>query len=268
VELQRSLADYAANDIALFAISFDSVEVLAAFGEKHGIGYPLLSDEGSHAIRALGLLNDRLEELHAFYGVATRDDMHGVAHAGTFALDEQGIVTDKRFESSYRVRETGVALLERSFGLRSSVRGPEARAEGPGVAVRAYLDEDVYRFFQRLWLTVDLDIAPDLHVYGQPIPAGYVPFSIDVAPVEGMVVGAMQGPSPHPFRVAGLDEEFLVYSGDPSFSLPLTFTEKVGDLAVRATIRYQACSATDCLLPVTLELALPLAECNNVDSDR
>lgn len=267
MELQRSLADFAANDVAVFAISYDGIDVLASFAEKHGIGFPLLSDEDSHAIRALGLLNDRLEELHAFYGVKTRDDMHGVAHAGTFALDAQGIVTDKRFLGSYRVRETGAAVLERSFGARGSVRGPEARAQGPGVAVRAYLDEAHYRFFQRLWLTVDLQIETGLHVYGRPIPDGYVPLSIDVEPVDGLVVGDREGPAPQPFRMDRLDEAFVVYSGTATFALPLTFTKRAGDLVVRASVRYQACSATDCLIPTTLQLELPLSQINHVDAE-
>jgi DsbC/DsbD-like thiol-disulfide interchange protein len=242
--------------------------VLAAFAEKHGIGYPLLSDEGSRVIRKLGLLNEQVFEHHAFYGVPRRDSAWGVPYPGTFLLDEQGVVTEKRFQNSYRERETGVAILERGFGVTSSAHGPEARAAAPGVAVRAYLDSDVYRSFQRLRLTVELAIDPGLHVYGRPIPEGYIPLSVEVAPIEGLVVGPLEGPAPHPFRVEGLDEQFFVHEGTAAFSLPLTLTQKVGDQNIWAMVRYQACSATDCLMPNAVELELRVAERNNVDSDR
>ena len=75
MELQEAWPNLQKNGVAIFAISYDSVEVLAAFAEKRGITYPLLSDEGSHTIGALGLLNEQhLVEQHAFYGIQTRDE--------------------------------------------------------------------------------------------------------------------------------------------------------------------------------------------------
>jgi len=51
VELQGITKDLDARGIALFAISYDAVETLAAFAAKHGITYPLLADAGSRVIR-------------------------------------------------------------------------------------------------------------------------------------------------------------------------------------------------------------------------
>jgi peroxiredoxin len=117
VELQRSAADYERQNIALFGVSYDSVEVLAGFTERYGIDFPLLSDEGSRVIRELGLLNERLAEHQAFYSREMRPHQFGVPYPGAFLLDEQGIITARRFYSSYRVRETGAGLLESGFGL-------------------------------------------------------------------------------------------------------------------------------------------------------
>ena len=50
MELQRTLPDFARDGIVVFAIGYDPVAVLTKFAETHGIHYPLLSDEGSHAI--------------------------------------------------------------------------------------------------------------------------------------------------------------------------------------------------------------------------
>lgn len=51
-----------ASGVALLALSYDPVAVLRAFADKHGLSFPLLSDEGSHVIRRLGLLNERVQE--------------------------------------------------------------------------------------------------------------------------------------------------------------------------------------------------------------
>ena len=265
MELQASLNEYERNGIAVYAISYDSVATLGAFGEKYAIGYPLLADEGSAVITRLGLLNERLQEHHAFYGGAVRDDQWGVPYPGALILDEQGIVVERRFEDSYRARETAVGLLEGAFGEISSEHGAETVTAGPGVQLRAYLDSLTYRSMQRLRLTVDLVIADGLHVYGQPIPDGYVPLSVEVEPIDGLVVGTLDAPEPRPFSVAGLDEQFQVYDGKVRLVLPLTFGLATADQVVTAIVRYQACSATDCQPPASIRLELPVRVLNHVE---
>lgn len=268
MELQRALADYERNGITVFAISYDSVGVLAAFAEKHGIGYPLLSDEGSGVIRRLGLLNEQVQEQHAAFGIPYREGANGVAYPGAFILDENGIVREKRFLQNYRERETGAALLEQAFGSESAAHGPEQRVSGPGVSVRAYLDAPTYRLAQRRWLTAELQIEAGLHLYGRPIPDGYLPLDLTVAPIDGIAPGGLLAPAPRPFQMDGLDERFMVYEGRVVLHLPLTFQRRVEAEALPVSICYQACSATDCLPPTTLQLALPLVAENLVDLDR
>lgn len=251
-----------------FAISYDKVDVLAGFAATHGIAYALLSDEGSQAIRALGLLNEQVYEQHAAYGIAKDEGDWGVPYAGVFVLDERGYVLQKRFPQSYRERETGVALLERGFDLASPRHGVPVHVQAEGVQVSARLDSDTYRFFQRRWLAVELQIAPGLHIYGQPIPDGYVPLTIEIAPCAGLVVGAPDFPAARPHRVKGLDAVFRVYEHRVAVSLPLTFVSE-GDIeAVHLTVRYQACSATECFIPRTVELRLPVQAEELVDRPR
>lgn len=242
--------------------------MLAAFAEKHGISYPLLADEGSAVIARLGLLNEQVLEQHAAFGIAPNDRVRGVAYPGSFLLNEQGVVVEKRFIANYRERETAEAILERGFGVEGALHGTAAQANGPGLSVAAHLDAATYRLSQRRWLTVRLHIADGLHIYGQPIPDGYTPLAVEVAPVDGLVVGALEGPQPRSFRVEGLDEQFVVYEGEPVFALPLTFTKKPGTITLAITVRYQACSADDCLMPDAVALTLTLEPENLVDLDR
>jgi peroxiredoxin len=39
------------NGVRIAAVSYDSQDILKSFAEKHGIGYPLLSDHDSAVIR-------------------------------------------------------------------------------------------------------------------------------------------------------------------------------------------------------------------------
>jgi len=134
--------------------------------------------------------------------------------------------------------------------------------------VHAALDSPSYRFFQRLWLTVELTIAPGLHIYGRPCPAGYIPLTIEVAPLADMVVGEPTWPAPYRYRVAGLVEEFFVYEGTIKVSLPVTLTEEGGDQTLQVTVHYQACSETDCFVPKTLGLELPVQAADHIERPR
>lgn len=230
-------------------MSYDSTEVLAGFTEKYGITYRMLSDQGSAVIRSLGILNEQAAE-------AAR----GIPHPGVFVLDRQGNVREKRFYASYRERDTGVSLLERVVGIAAPSHGPLVSVAGDGVAVRAWLDADHYTWGQRIWLTVQLTMEPAFHVYGRPIPDGYYPVEIRVEPIERVAIGEPQWPEPKPFRIEGLEEEFRVYEGELQVSLPMTFmVVDGGDQTVRVQVSYQACTAAECLAPVTkgIELKLP-----------
>jgi DsbC/DsbD-like thiol-disulfide interchange protein len=191
-----------------------------------------------------------------------------VPYPGSFLLDEQGCVMQKRFAQSYRERETGIGMLEQGFGIKSAIHGTEARAQTEGAEIYAYLDSTTYRFFQRLWLTVELTIAPGLHVYAQPSPAGCTPLAIEVPPIAGVVIGTPRFPPPHPYHLDGLDEDLFVYEGQITVSVPLTFTQEGDEQTVYVTIRHQACSATDCFRPSTITLSLSLQAAELIERPR
>jgi peroxiredoxin len=259
VELQRNLPDFERNNISVFGISYDPVDVLARFATAHGVTFPLLSDLGSKVIRELGMLDEQVYEHQAAFGVTNREDRFwGVPYPGEFLLDERGVVTQKRFQKNYRERETSQTILEQGFGVAASSSSPVARSEAGGVAVRAFLDAGEYRTHQRLRVKVEVVVPSGWHVYGLPIPDGYVPLSVTLAPVEGLEVGESVLPTPHPFRVEGLDEQFFVYDDKVSVAVPVVFTRNVGDQTLHVEVQFQACSADQCQRPTGLRLDLPV----------
>ena len=235
------------------------MDVLARFAATHGVTFPLLSDEGSRVIRQLGMLDEQVYEHHAAFGITDRQDRFwGVPYPGEFLLDERGVVTQKRFQKNYRERETSRTILEQGFGIEASLHGPEARSEVGGVAVSAFLDAGEYRIYQRLRVNVEVVVPSGWHVYGLPIPEGYVPLSVSVAPVEGLEVGEPVLPAPHPLRVEGLEEQFFVHDGKVSVAVPAVFTKNVGDQTLHVEVRFQACSSDQCQRPNGVWLDLPI----------
>ena len=247
--------------MALFAISYDSVAILRDFAAAHGITYPLLSDEGSRVIRALGLLNERVQEDHAVYGVKPNPRHVDLPYPGVFVLAAAGSVSQKRFYESYRQRETGSGLIAQALGIFTEPAAPVAGA-ATAVQARAWLDSPTYAWFQRLTLTVELTITPGFHVYSAPVPSGLVPLSVEVAPIEGLEVGPASWPAPRRVPPSELDGQLWVHEGTVRGTLPLTFTGAPGggDHVVAATVRYQVCDESSCLVPSSLGLGISVRE--------
>lgn len=239
--------------------------MLGKFAEKHGIGYPLLSDEGSAVIKQLGLYNEHLARQAAVYGLTPREDQFGVPYPGSFVLDEDGIITEKRFEQSYRVRPQAADLLESAFGAEIGAAAVSDQASNDQISVTVWLNNASYRPWQQLRLQFGIKIAEGLHIYGKPIPEGFYPLEIEIDPVEGLETGQPELPELHPYRVEGLDDQFMAYQGEIRGSLPFFITGNLGDLTVEVFVSYQACTDSECFPPSTLRLRLPVAALENVD---
>lgn len=253
------MPEYERNGVAVFAISYDSVEVLSAFAQEHGITFTLLSDVGSETIKRLQLLNEHVEAQQAYYGIPeTERRYEGVPYPGTFMLDESGVIVDRQFEQSYRVRPSGTALLEDLLGTTVGDAKVSDQAQGPGLQAVAWLDTDVYRPQQQLRLHVAVEVEPGLHVYAPPTPSGFTPLQLDLVELDGLDAGPAPLPQGRPLTVEGLDQEFLVYEGRLQTAIPFRIEHNQGPVDLELRVRYQACSETVCHPPGELRVRLPL----------
>lgn len=253
------MPEYERNGVAVFALSYDSVEVLSAFAREHGITFPLLSDVDSETIKRLGLLNEHVEAQQAYYGIPESERRYeGVPYPGTFMLDESAVIVDRRFEQSYRARPSGTALLEDLLGTTVGEAKVSDQAQAPGFQVVAWLDTDVYRPQQQLRLHVAVEVEPELHVYAPPTPSGFTPLQLDLVGFDALVAGSAPLPEGRPLTVEGLDEEFLVYEGRLQTAISFRIEHNQGPVDLELRVRYQACSETVCHPPGKLRLRLPL----------
>jgi peroxiredoxin len=96
VQLQKKLSEFEERDVQLVALSYDNVKTLAAFADAKKIKFPLLSDQGSKQIKALGLEYKR-----------------GLPYPGTIFIGTDGKVKGKMFEEDFKVRPSVNDLIEK-----------------------------------------------------------------------------------------------------------------------------------------------------------
>lgn len=237
--------------IAPFAISPDPPEVLAAFARKYAISYPLLSDADSAVIKEYGILNTE---------VAPDHDHYGVPRPGTYLTDVDGVVFDKSFFVSHRERESIGDMLQEGFRVEAGARGPEAVLETAALVARLHFAAPTLRREQRLVLTAQIDLKAGMHVYGQPLPAGYTPVALELEESEDLALVEVVYPPAEPLHFALLGETLPAYSGSLTIKAHCIGgkEDKEGPVVVRGQLRYQACDESECYLPQAISFELPL----------
>jgi len=92
-----------ARGYGMAAISYDPTKDLARFDQKWKVDFPMLSDNGSKMIDALGIRNEDYKEGHY---------AHGVPHPVIFILDKNKKVIAKLNREGYRDRPEPAVILE------------------------------------------------------------------------------------------------------------------------------------------------------------
>lgn len=209
-----------------------------------------MSDTDSSVIRDYGLLNEDIEPDHEWYGIP---------RPGSYLVAAGGAVADKSFYESHQVRASAEDMLYRGFGVEYAEEKATI-AEAPHLKARAFFVGGSVRRQQVVRLAVELDIAVGLHVYGAPLPEGYIPLEITVQPHAALEVGAAQYPPASPFRFEALDETVPAYSGqfEVAFECRGVGEDRDEALEIDVELRYQACDGEQCFMPQTLALKVPL----------
>jgi hypothetical protein len=252
VQLQRNLDQFKKAGISVFAISYDPVGAQKAFADEAGITFPLLSDEKHEAIEATGILNTLVRP--------DEEMIYGVPFPGSYMVERDGTVEEKLFFQHYRTRPSAATVLRNGFGLDFEIRkNPRAEATGEGLRITATMGGESMVFMETSTLYVDIDLNEGLHLYGQPIPEGYIATEVTVSGPERVNIGDVQYPATAPFRVSGIDAEFQVFEGDVRIAVPVQSALAEGDsFALDVSVKYQACTDVACYLPQTRELHLDI----------
>lgn len=247
VQLQQAAQRFKQHGIGLAAISYDSQAILKDFAERKHITYPLLADPQVEIIRAYHVLNPQV----TLPGV-----VKGIAHPGFFFVDPSGKVKEKFFETAYTERYTANNVISRLF--------PELTEEVPRNMKAPHIAFTLRQSDQnafpgsRLRLMVDVDLAPDLHVYA-PGVKGYIPIELKLEPAAEFKLDEITYPKSKILYLPAIKEKVPVFGGKFRISQDLTVSANRGfslslregkTIAVKGELKYQACDEKVCFMPV------------------
>ena len=251
MELQGRAADLQREGLAIVAVSYDAVPVLAEFSARMKIGFPLLSDPGSATIRRYGILNTSVDAANPTYGIP---------FPGTFMLDARGVVTSRFFETAYQERDTISSILVR-LGGRLDV--PAQKLSTPHLEITSLATDQVATPGTHFSLVLDITPAARMHVYA-PGVSGYKPISLTIRSRAGLVVRSAAFPTPEDYFFEPLNEHVAVYQKpfrivqdvmiDPS-PAGMAALKDESSLTIAATLDYQACDDKLCFIPQSVPLS-------------
>lgn len=222
----------------------------------------MLSDVDSAVIQQYGILNTQVSTDDAF--------IYGIPYPGVFVCDERGIVVSKFFHDSYKKRESPETLIDAAMGRIQIDQGaPQVKGGEPDISItatvrggRGSLRQGIIR-----QLVVRFNIAPGLHIYGEPVPEGLTATRVTVTGPTDVRTLPSQYPSSTPLHLPSLGVDLEVWSGEVDIVVPFY---AAGDIATEAKapesahcqlqfdVTYQACNESECLLPRTQQFTLEL----------
>lgn len=255
MELHDHQAEFDAAGVSVAVVTPEPVRRIRRFVEQTGVTIPILADEDSEVIKCFGILNTL---------IAPDEDRYGLPFPGTYLLDGDGTVLRKHFHRRYQIREAASALLRGDLdSVFDSSAYPTTTIDGAGddpASISVTLGAPDLKPLQRVELLVRMQLEPGLHVYGDPIPEGYVATTVEVSGPDDVVVEPARMPPTKPFRVEGLSEQFHVLDGDLEIGVPIMLDNvqrrPEEPIPLEVTVRYQACSDHECRLPVTAHTRL------------
>ena len=210
------------NGLRIAAVSYDRLEILQAFAERHGLGFPLLSDRDSAVIRSFGIFNSNIApELRA----------HGVPHPVDYLVAPDGMVIRKYFVPNYQHRVTASEVVLREFGAGTgggaavTLRGGALTSEIGFSGATAFAGQEI-GFYAKF------DLQPGWHITTVAIAFDH----------PGIAHQSFELPEAGP----GLG------------SLLLKFPFEAGRVLLPGKLSFQLCSDSVCEAPETVPFELPL----------
>lgn len=222
--------------------------MLARFTSAHRITFPLLSDKGSAVIRRYGILNTNIPPTHMFYGIP---------FPGEYLVAPDGRVADKVFLPDFQDRATASEVLLKDFGAAAGNDAIEIRSDE--TRARIQLSDSSAFSGQELAVAADFAIKPGWHIYGMPLPKGYVPTAITFDPTM-VAQQSFDFPKPVPIKFVALGETLAAYTGAFRAIGKVLLKEKLpaGEHKLAGELKFQECNDQICELPRTVHFEIPI----------
>ena len=216
-------------------------------------------------IRKFGILNTLISQDDSERS-STGRGFFGVPFPGVYVTDENGVVTDKFFHRHYATRESAGSIRDSALGeILARHEAPAAELGTDQVKISAFLSDASMQFEVQSTIHVRFELGDGLHMYGRPLPDGFIASEVTIPDTPGLRLGAVQYPPTHPREFPELGVTLSVYEGLVDVAIPVTPNaellnwpkpDKPEVIEVPVSVRFQVCSETVCYLPRTEELSL------------
>lgn len=254
MQLQNAKQRFEGQGIKFAAISYDSRAILKEFAERLKIDYPLLSDPESTVIRRFHVLNQKAAGINK-----------GMALPGFFYIDKVGVIREKYFEASYADRFTPNNVIAKLFPeLTVEV---SQKVDAPHLEVELAQSDRTVIPGNRLSLTVEVQLPPDMHVYA-PGVRGYKPIQLTLKPSPEIRLASSSYPLEKMLYLETIKEQVPVFAGkfrivqDIKIVASRAMTEWLGAtgkrIQVTGELKYQACDRTICYPPASVPVSWQL----------
>ncbi len=254
----------------MYGVSYDAQKHLKQFADGHGVTYDLLSDVDSAVIKSFGILNTTIEPDNPVLNRATERGFYGVPFPGVYVTDENGVVTEKFFHRHYATRTSAGTIRNSAIGrILSSHEVPTAQLGDDHVKVSAFLADESLKFEYESTVYVRFEVAEGFHIYGEPLPEGFIASTAHIPPTKGVRIGEPVYPETKPHEFPKLGVTLSVYEGTTDVAIPVLLNseilnwpiqEKPTEIELPIEVVFQACSETVCYVPKrkTVQLSVPI----------
>jgi hypothetical protein len=245
VQLEESLDKFNANGLGVVTISYDTVEILNNFSSRMGgLRFPMLADPDSEIIEAFGIRNPNPEP-------GSRTD--GMAFPGTYIVSADGVVREKFFHDSHRIRETAETILMKTFGADG---GRRIEVQLPQFDFVVYASQDTVRPGNTITLVAEVELPERMHLYAPG--SDYTAADLRIVETDHVKMRELVLPEPETLYLEPIDESVPVYHGTAQIRRDIALSPgyRENSIAVAVILTYQTCDDEICFPPDDFEFTM------------
>ena len=271
MQLQRDLPLFKRAGLGLAAVSYDSPACLQDFAARRGISFPLLSDHDSKLVRAFGVADRKYHKGSEITLNSTEYvPVEGLSYPAVFVIGTDRKVRWRFVSEHEDLRLTGGTILHRTVGLVAT--RSRVPVQGKRVEVEATASDSSAGLGSRLFLGVELQIAPGLHAYAPAVTGEYRGIAWNMNGSDCFINTEAEYPAPVWRQMAFTHEELPVFEGKITITREVIvrsavssnpaalqlFRERCVDpqsrLRITGALQFQVCDETQCFPPQTVPL--------------
>ena len=203
-----------------------------------------MSDVGSEVIKKYGILNTNADS--------------DIPYPGIYIIDKKLKVVSKQFEKHHSARPTAENVL--ATHLKEEIQSNRHQFKTSYLTGSIAISDTLAYTGQILAITIKFKLDENWHIYGKPIPEGYIPLTIDLESNPNFSLDSLQFPNTEKIMLESLNETFNILPEEFTLNsfLRMKRRPQFGTNIFKITIKFQACDNKVCMPPEELKFQFSL----------